>query len=274
MALNAERLATYESDGVVFPIEVMSHDEALALRWEIEAIETAYGDRLAVADYLRGCASVVVPAVSEAIRNPAILDAVEPIIGPDLLVWGCQFFDKAARTDDYVGWHQDLTYWGLDRLDEVTAWVALTPATVESGCMRMIPGSHKADIVAHEDTHADANMLSRGQELLARPDESQAIDVVLAPGQMSLHHGHIFHGSHANRSDDRRLGLAVRYIAPHMKQIGAGRDYATLVRGEDRFGHFITPPRPSADFSAEAVAFHDAMIADQAKYLYRDVDTG
>lgn len=273
MALNPEQLATYRRDGVVFPIDVMAPGDALDLRREIEAIEAAHGGRLAVADYLRGCASVVVPAVDRAIRDPAILDAVEPIIGPDLLVWGCQFFDKAARTADYVSWHQDLTYWGLDKLDEVSAWIALSPATVESGCMRMIPGSHKDHIVAHNDTHADDNMLSRGQELRVGPDESRAVDVVLEPGQMSLHHGHIFHGSRPNRSDDRRLGLVVRYIAPHMKQIGAGRDYATLVRGEDRFGHFITPPRPAADFSPDAVAFHDAMIADQAIYLYRDVDS-
>lgn len=274
MALTAEQLANYECDGVVFPIDVLLADEALALRRKIEAIEAAHGDRLAVADYLRGCASVVVPAVDQAIRNPTILDAVELIIGPDLLAWGCQFFDKAARTADYVSWHQDLTYWGLDQLDEVSAWIALSPATVESGCMRMIPGSHKDHIVAHIDTHADDNMLSRGQEIAVEPDDSRAVDVVLEPGQMSLHHGHIFHGSHPNRSGDRRLGMVVRYIAPHMKQIGASRDYATLVRGEDRFGHFITPPRPAADFAPEAVAFHDAMIADQAKYLYREVETG
>ncbi|MFP6743340.1 MAG: phytanoyl-CoA dioxygenase family protein [Alphaproteobacteria bacterium] len=274
MALNADQRTAYERDGVVFPVDVMSGEEALALRREIEVIETAHGGRLAVADYLRGFASVVVPAVHDAIRNPAILDAVEPIIGPDLLVWGCQFFNKDARTDDYVGWHQDLTYWGLDQLDEVTAWIALSPSTIESGCMRMIPGSHKQDIVAHTDTHADANILSRGQELTVQPDESQAVDLVLAPGQMSLHHGHTFHSSQPNRSNDRRIGLVIRYIAPHMKQIGASRDYATLVRGEDRYGHFTTPPRPTADFAPEAVAFHDKMIADQSEYLYREVETG
>ena len=272
MGLSAEQLATYERDGVVFPIEVWSPAEALALRTRIEAIEAAHGEGLAVADYLRGCAHVVLPAIDEAMRTPAILDAVEPIIGPDMLVWGCQFFTKEPRTSGFVSWHQDLTYWGLDRSDEVTAWIALSPATRMSGCMRMIPGSHRDDIVAHRDTFAAANMLSRGQELAVPPDESRAVDVVLEPGQMSLHHGHVFHASGPNRSDDRRLGLAIRYIAPHMRQVAGSRDYAALVRGADRYGHFIEPPRPTVDFAPEAVAYHDTMVADQSRYLYRELD--
>ena len=272
MGLSTAQLATYGRDGVVFPVAVWSRAEAAALRARIEAIETAHGDALAVADYLRGSANVVLPVIDQAMRAPAILDAVEPIIGPDMLVWGCQFFDKGPRTSGFVSWHQDLTYWGLDRTDEVTAWIALSPATRMSGCMRMIPGSHKDEIVAHRDTFAAANMLTRGQEIAAPPDESRAVDIVLEPGQMSLHHGHIFHASGPNRSHDRRIGLAIRYIAPHMRQVAGPRDYAVLVRGEDRYGHFIEPPRPTADFAPEAVAYHDAMVAEQASYLYREVE--
>ena len=98
------------------------------------------------------------------------------------------------------------------------------------------------------------------------------MDVVLEPGQMSLHHGHVFHSSGPNRSNDRRIGLAIQYIAPHMRQVAGSRDYAVLVRGEDRHGHFIEPPRPAADFAPEAVAYHDQMVADQSRYLYREVE--
>ncbi len=130
-------------------------------------------------------------------------------------------------------------------IDAVTAWVALSPATRESGCMRFVAGSHLREIVEHRDTFSAKNMLSRGQEIAVAVDDSEAVDVLLEPGQMSLHHGRTFHASHANRSSDRRIGLAIRYIAPSMKQTGERRTVAVLVRGEDRYGHFELAPPPS-----------------------------
>ena len=117
-------------------------------------------------------------------------------------------------------WHQDLTYWGLDDMDEVTAWVALSPSTTESGCMRFVPGSHKRSLVEHVDTFADDNLLTRGQEIAVDVDESAAADVELRPGQASLHHGHLFHSSGPNTTPDRRIGAAIRYITPSMQQRG------------------------------------------------------
>ena len=210
----------------------------------------------------------VMPFADEIIRLPAIVEPVKALLGPDLLVWGTTFFVKDARTRDYVSWHQDLTYWDLDDAAEVTAWVALSPATVANGCMRFIPGSHARGIVPHRDTFAADNMLTRGQELGDGVDESRAVDVVLAPGQMSLHHGHMFHGSHANRSDGRRIGLAIRYITPAMHQVSGVRAHATLVAGEDHHGHFQLVPPPT-ELLAPAdleLALHAVRTADTFLY--------
>ncbi|MGH7187143.1 MAG: phytanoyl-CoA dioxygenase family protein, partial [Pseudomonadota bacterium] len=159
--------------------------------------------------------------------------------------------------------------WGLSTPDVVTAWVAFTPSTVESGCMRVIPGSHLVDQLPHRDTFADGNLLSRGQEVAVKVDEGKALDVVLEPGQMSLHHVLIVHGSGPNRSHHRRIGYSIRYVAAHVSQISGVRHSATLVRGADRFGNFDHEPAPRFDFDPDAVAYHDALAERLEKILYR-----
>ena len=263
--------ARYDRDGFVFPIDVMSPETALTYRRCIEATEAKLADRLDVSRFLRGSPHLVMPLVNELVRLPAILDAVSPILGPDLLLWNCSFFDKAPHSDGFVSWHQDLTYWGLDAADEITAWLALAPATPESGCMRFVPGSHKREIVPHRDTFAGDNLLTRGQELAVDVDEAEAVDVVLQPGQMSLHHGRMFHASGPNRSDDRRLGLAIRYIAPHMRQTVGAQDYAMLVRGKDDYGHFTLIDAPTADFAPDDVARCECIDAQEREYFYAGV---
>lgn len=193
---------------------------------------------------LRNSTAHLLPSFAELIRHPRLIEATAPILGPDLLAWGAQCFIKEPQSPDHITWHQDLTYWGLDDQQEVTAWVALSPATPESGCMRFVAGSQTRPIVQHVETFAEENMLSRGQEVAVDVDESEATDIVLQPGQMSLHHGHLFHASFPNSSDDRRIGFAIRLIATSMAMPG-GEDLAVLpVNGEDRYGHFqpATPP--------------------------------
>ena len=124
------------------------------------------------------------PFVDEIMRRPSVLAPVAEILGPDLLIWSATLFIKEAGSPDHITWHQDLTYWGLDSTQEVTAWIALSPATVESGAMRFIPGSHGQAIVPHRDTFSDTNLLTRGQKIAVEVDEAEAVDVVLAPGQM------------------------------------------------------------------------------------------
>ena len=145
---------------------------------------------------------MLTPWLNEMVRNPAVLDAVESLIGPDIICWNGGFFTKNAGDGAFISWHQDSTYWGLSHPDVVTAWIAFTPSTVEAGCMQVIPGTQTADQVAHKDTFAAGNLLSRGQEIAVEVDRSKAVDVLLRPGEMSLHHVRIFHGSEADRSAD------------------------------------------------------------------------
>lgn len=249
--------ANYGRDGFVFPIDIVSQAEAAALRADLESAEAACADDPKRLGLLRGHPARLLPSFDRLIRHPRMIAAASAALGPDLMVWGSGLFIKEAATPHYVSWHQDLTYWGLDQQDETTVWVALSAATTESGCMRFVPGSHRQNIVPHVDSFADDNLLTRGQELSVDVDEADAVDVVLQPGQASLHHGHLFHASGPNRTADRRIGAAIRYIKPSMQARSGRETEVALVAGEDRFGHFrVTPPPTSrldpADFAAVA----------------------
>ena len=175
--------------------------------------------------------------LTDICRKPAILDLrrrARSVLTS--LVWGANFFLKEPRSDAYVSWHQDATYWGLEPADIVTAWVAFTPSTVESGCMRVVPGTHQLAIVEHRETWEADNLLSRGQEIAVEVDVEKVVDVVLAPGEMSLHHVKIAHNSEPNRSAQRRIGFAIRYVAAHVKQAGRRRDKAMLVARHRQLG--------------------------------------
>jgi ectoine hydroxylase-related dioxygenase (phytanoyl-CoA dioxygenase family) len=267
-SLSPESLARYERDGLLFPLRAFPEGEAAALVARLEDVERRFGERYPVKALLKSYPMYLLPFVAELARHPAILDPVESILGPDLMVWGCEFFIKEPMSPKFVSWHQDLTYWGLSDTAEVTAWVALSEATVANGAMRMVPESHRAGIVPHRDTFAADNILSRGQEIAGGVDESRAVDIVLRPGEMSLHHGRMFHASGPNLTAGRRIAFVVRYIAPAMRQTRGERDFAVLVRGEDRFHHFVNPPLPTVEFAPDAVAMVARMDEDQTTFLY------
>ena len=229
---------SYERVGYVFPLEVMTPGRAAEHRAMFESVEAARAEDAVASRIVKGFASIVLPFVDEIMRLPSLLGPVKAILGDDLLVMGANFFIKEPATPAFVSWHQDLTYWGYDGASEVTAWVALTAATPANGCMRFIPGSHQHEIVGHRDTFDASNMLSRGQEISVEVNEADAVDAALEPGEMSLHHGHLFHASNPNTSADRRIGLVIRYVTPAMKQVSGQATFAHLVAGEDRFGHF------------------------------------
>ena len=190
--------------------------------------------------------------------HPRVLDAVEDILGPDILLWTVSIFPKYPRDPGYISWHQDGTYWGLDSVRVTTAWIALTDSTVDNGCMRVVPGSHRRPILPHRDTYAADNRLSRGQEIEVEVDERDAVDVVLRAGQMSLHHVNIIHGSNPNPSDGSRIGFAPRFTTPETRQIDGEPLTAVLARGRDRFGHFRLQP------GAPTLGFEEALAAQQA----------
>ena len=209
-----------------------------------------------MSQYLRMNSHLTMDVSLNAARDPRILDVVESILGPDILMWSCEYFIKEANSPKIVSWHQDLTYWGMDGSDhEVTAWVALSPATSASGCMKFVAGSHKESLVPHTDTFADDNLLSRGQEIAVEVDEEDATIAALRPGQMSLHHGRMFHASGPNTTDDRRIGFVMRFIRPDTPAIG--RDYAMLMRGRDKIGNRINIVPPAGDFAPDRLALYE-----------------
>ena len=245
-----------------------SEGEVANYRGQLEGYERASGGP--IQGGMRHRSHVLFPWINEAIRHPGILDAVEDVLGPNLYCWNTSFFIKEPRDPGFVSWHQDATYWGSSP-DVMTVWVALSPANLVSGCMKFIPGTHKTQ-VSHADTFHSDNLLSRGQEIAVEVDEAQAVYAQLEPGQASLHHVLLFHGSEPNTSDDRRIGLAIRYIPTHVKQAVGSRDWATLVRGVDTFGHFEPEPVPKGDLDPETVAFHKKVTEEQVKVLYRGTD--
>jgi hypothetical protein len=239
--------SAYARDGFYFPCDVVSATEAAAILADLEAGEAALADpgRRAELSMLRSYPARLLPSFDRLIRHPRLVAAVSQILGPDLLAWGSGLFIKEPASPSFVSWHQDLTYWGLDEANEVTAWVALSPSTVESGCMRFVPGSHLKRLVPHVDSFATDNLLTRGQEIAVEVDEAAAVDIVLEPGQASLHHGHLFHASGPNRSSVRRVGVAIRYITPSMKQTSGARLLVAHVSGRDDYGHFTVAPPPA-----------------------------
>jgi len=259
----------YERDGFAFPIRVMDEGQARAYRDELEKIEAAVRDNAEKSKAVRTYCNLSMPFVDEVSRNPAVIEPVAEILGEDILVFGCSFFTKEANSTSYVSWHQDLHYWGLDNEEEVTAWVALSPSTVASGCMRFVAGSHNA-ILDHRDTFAEQNLLTRGQEIAVEVDESDAVDVILASGEMSLHHGRLLHASNHNTTDDRRIGLAIRYITTRQHQVVGGKTIATLVRGEDSHGHFELAPPPEVAMGEAEMAMWRRAVGAKDEILYRE----
>lgn len=269
--LSPQDVIQYWEDGFLFPIPVMSREEAQQLRGDLERLEAEWLDNglpLPLNTYKRVNAHCVMPLAAKIGADPRILDVVEGILGPDILVYGVEFFIKEPNTTQVVSMHQDLTYWGLGAIDGlVTMWLALSEATMTSGCMEFALASHKNPILPHMDTFDDNNLLSRGQEVQVDVAAEDRVAIELQPGQISLHHGLTIHGSGPNTSDDRRIAAVVRFCTPEIAQQVADKDYAMLVRGADRTGNFINIAPPRATFAPEALTLYDEIRAAQAKAM-------
>jgi ectoine hydroxylase-related dioxygenase (phytanoyl-CoA dioxygenase family) len=269
MDLTPQQVEAYHRDGYVFPLRVLESQDAAYYRRCLETHEAQAGKPLQ-GNY-RHKTHLLFTWADALVHHPAILDAVEDAIGPDILCWTTNFFIKEAASPGFVSWHQDSTYWGLDPDDVITAWVAFTDVTPENGYMQFIPGSHKTEQLPHVDTFHRDNLLSRGQEIAAEVDKSRAVGIPLKAGEMSLHHIKLVHGSDANRTNDRRIGLAIRYIPTYVRQTKV-RDSAMLVRGTDKYRHFDYEPRPVADLDAAALAAHSESVNRQVRALYQGTD--
>ncbi|HVL55664.1 MAG TPA: phytanoyl-CoA dioxygenase family protein [Burkholderiaceae bacterium] len=264
--LTDAQVAQFREQGYVSPLRAISAERAAQIREKLEAYEKKAGGPLR-GEY-RHKSHLLFTFLSELVHESRILDAIEDLYGQDLLCWTTNFFIKEARTPAFVSWHQDSTYWGLSAPDVVTAWVALTPSNAANGAMEVIPGTHLQDQIPHRDTFDQNNLLTRGQEVAVDVDPSQAVRLDLQPGEMSLHHVRLVHGSPPNPSDDRRIGFAIRYIPTSVRQLH-GEDSAMLVRGVDTYRSFEHEPVPSMDMQPDLVALHKQITDRNAKILYR-----
>jgi len=231
----------YQRDGLLSPVRIIDGSEATRHRSLLESAE----EKLGPLHYVNKIHTVMSSPL-ELATHPTVLDTVEALIGHDILLYSTTYIIKEPHTETYVAWHQDLTYWGLADDDaQVSMWLALAPATVESGCMMMIPGSHKGGRGEHVEDPGDGNVLQLGQRLARVDDAEVATPCALSPGEASFHHGWTIHTSAPNTTDDRRIGLNVQYVAPHNKQAGRSMS-ATLVRGEDRYGFYQSETLPQS----------------------------
>jgi len=267
--LSQAAVEAYRRDCYYSPFRVMSAADAQGFRAALEAHEAKSGQPLQ--GNMRHKTHLLFTWADALVHHPKVLDAVEDAIGPDILCWTTNFFIKEANSPGFVSWHQDSTYWGLDPDEVITAWIAFTEVNEANGYMQVIPGSHKIDQLPHVDTFHKDNLLSRGQEIAVEVDVNKAVGLAMHAGEMSLHHIKLVHGSAANRTDDRRIGLAIRYIPTYVRQTKV-RDSAMLVRGVDKYHHFDDEPRPVADLDAAALAAHADSVSRQVKALYQGTE--
>jgi non-heme Fe2+,alpha-ketoglutarate-dependent halogenase len=259
--LTDAEVRAFHDDGVVPALRVISETEAGDCRTRLQAFEAETGKSAVETIHIKG--HLYFDWAWRLARHPRLVGAIADLAGPDLFIMASRFWIKDPQDRKFVSWHQDHAYFGLNPPTIITAWVALNEVTRHNGCMRVIPGSHRTGAHKHVETYDKDNLLSRGQAL-ADVDDSAAMDIVLRPGEASLHHGHVFHSSEPNTSDDRRIGFAMMFIPAHVAST-IGRRSATLVSGSDHFNHWDHDPEPTRD--------RDPVIWDlmhQADKHYRD----
>ncbi len=255
--LSTAEIAQYHETGQVGPVPALSSLEVNYFRSALEAAEATLGTTLTNAPgQIRAKTHLLYPWMAELVRHPAILDAVESLIGPNLLVYHLTCWLKEPGDGQFVSWHQDGTYFGLEPFEHVTAWVALSDATRETGCIRFLPGSHKSGQRDHILGETKGNLLSNGQRVDLKVPEERAIDIVVPKGEVSFHHTHLIHASRPNEGTERRLGIGISYIPPHVRFVGEGRVTASLVRGTDEHGYFDHEPPPANALDTAARAVH------------------
>ena len=245
---------TYARDGFLSPIDILDTEAAAAHRAHMEDAEARFGPL-----HYEFKIHTILRSPYDLATHPRVLDVVETLIGPDILLHNVTYIVKEPDTPAFVSWHQDLTYWGFDDDTQVSMWLALSPATEESGCMRMVPGSHLNGRRPHVVTSDATNVLDQGQTV-RRVAEADAVTCALEPGQASFHHGWTLHSSWPNRSRHRRIGVNVQYLAPYLRQTKHDMDSAILVRGEDRFGHFGVDTPAETDLEPLAMARREKLV--------------
>ena len=265
--LTDKELKNYKDNGYVAPIDALSLEEVEEIKKEIEHIEKKWPDELVGLG--RNNVHYISPVFDQVCHNSKILDAVESIIGKDILVGGTTLFIKDPDNKGFVSWHQDAKYIGFEPYNWVTAWLAITDANEENGCMRMWSGSHKEKIKDHKDTYDENNLLTRGQTVQNVPIEKTTPNILKA-GQLSLHHPMIVHGSGPNKSNQRRIGFVIQsYIGTNVDQV-LGKIFVQQARGEDTFKYHEHTKRPFELMNKNDIIFKNKANEELAKIFYKD----
>ena len=264
--LTRAQVERYRHDGYLFPFPALSPDELAECNAGLARYEDWLGKPVNEADRRwRSASYVMLPWVDRLTRHPRILDVVEDVIGPDILVYTATFFIKEAQSPTFAAWHQDATYFGLDPHEHVTAWVALSEASAEAGCMEVV-SSQGAPRQLHHAALGLANSINGGgQAIVERFFEGGGAMMALAAGQFSLHHTLCPHRSAPNQAGHRRVGVGISYIPAHCRLTGSVRMYARLVRGRDTGGNFDPIPPPEGELHPAAIERHE-----QVYRRYRD----
>ena len=265
--LSIAQIEEYEETGFLSPIDVMSVDEATEYRARFEEAEFKYPED--VHGENRNNAHLTIKCLDELAFHPIVLDVVEDLLGADFSLWASVLFIKEPNSNAFVSWHQDATYMGMNNNTFLSPWIALSPSNLETGCMSMIPGSHHQHIVSHEDTYSKDNILTRGQKIDGI-DESQAVHLILEPGQMSVHHCELIHGSQPNKSNDRRIGFALQSYARHDVIQTIGQNQWLHCRGKQREDEdLMLLNRPRYDMDPIGVADREASKKNYGDILYK-----
>ena len=263
--LSAQQIKYYNEKGYIAPIDVLSNQEASEIRKEIETIEKKWPDALAGPG--RNYVHLISPVFNKLCLNKKILDAVESIIGKNILICGTTLFIKNPNEKGFVSFHQDAKYIGLEPHNWVTAWIAITDANEENGCMQMWPRSHKKNLIHHTEKFDENNLLTRGQTIENVPS-GEIEHVVLETGQMSLHHPTVIHGSGLNKSNDRRIGFVVQsYIGSNVNQV-LGKMFVQKARGKDTYKFHKYSDIPQALMTEENILSWNKANNELSKIFY------
>jgi len=268
-ALTREQVDFFHYNGFLFPIPALTPAEIATCLAGLRRLETELGSPVAEADIKwRSHAYAHSPWFNDLIRHPRILDAIEDVIGPDVLVWTSTFFIKEPLSPTFAAWHQDGTYFGLEPKEQVCAWVALTDASAEAGCMESLSSRGAPRQMRHAPLGL-ANSINRaGQTIMEPLDDARPVAMALRAGEFSLHHELAVHRSAPNNASHRRIGIGLNYIPSHVRVDSPVRLKAMVVRGEDRYGHFDLIDPPAAERDAAALAVHQA-VSDRYRENYR-----
>jgi len=248
--LTPDQIQAYHQDGVLFPLPVLTEEEVAYFRSLHDEIDCYLG-RNAKSTEKAQC-HLHFKWACDLATHPKVLDAVEDIIGPDILIHSSTFFAKYAKDDMFISWHQDSPYWGLSEPRLVSAWIALTESNIGNGCLRVLPGTQTRKF-DHFEQQEENNMLGTGLTVSEYLDEKAAVDIVLQAGEMSFHHANIIHGSKRNTSTGPRIGFAVRYVSTAVKQ-ERGHHHVILARGEDKYHYYNLQDKPTAGLEQGMIA--------------------